>query len=347
VREIVIVITDMFPPASATAAELTGTPVASAPGIERACRFGAGAVLTDGWRPWLARHVGRADLAQVALARIAAAALPAEAAARAADPHSGVWIATPVHLMLGLSRVHLEPHGVLRLRGAELAALVEEFTRAFGGAPLTLHPLPSGQLLLFTPPMSACVTTEPARAARGDLALALPHGPGSAALRRLGAEIEMWLHALPLNAERTRRGELPVTALWLWGNAGGVVGALPTAAAGWRVFGSEPWLDGLWRLAGGTAAPLPVSVSADQEGAGLEVWAVSLGAALSDVGGSASVTEALGWCDEHYVSPALNALRRGRARRVTLLANDRRLTLGRWSSLKRWRRGGSGAGGLL
>jgi hypothetical protein len=224
---------------------------------------------------------------------------------------------------------------------------VEEFPRAFGGAPLALHPLPSGQLLLFTPEMSACDTTEPARAARGDLALALPHGPGSAALRRLGAEIEMWLHALPLNAERTRHGELPVTALWLWGNEGGVAGALPTAAAGLSVFGSDPWLDGFSRLAGGAAVPLPVSAPGDQEGAGLEVWAVSLGAALSDVGGTASGTEALGWCDEHYVSPALSALRRGRVRSVTLMANDRRLTLGRWSSLKRWRRGGSGAGGLL
>jgi hypothetical protein len=346
VREIVIVITDLFRPASAATAARGGTAAASAPGIEQAGRFGARAALTDGWRAWLARYSGRAELAQVALARIAAVALPAEAAARAADAHSCAWIATPVHLMPGLSRVHLEPHGVLRLGAPELTALVADFTRAFGGAPLALHPLPSGQLLLFTPEMSACVTTEPARAACGDLAQALPHGPGSAALRRLGAEIEMWLHALPLNAERTRRGELPLTALWLWGNEGGVAGALPTAASALRALGTDPWLDGFSRLAGGAAAPLPVAMPADLEGGGLEVWAVSLGA-LSDAGRAASVPEALGLVDERYVSPALIALRRGRARRVTLLANDRRLTLGRWSSLKRWRRGGSGAGGLL
>lgn len=341
-------ITDLFLPAAADAnAARTATLAGSAPGIEHAGRFGARAALTDGWRAWLAHHVGRAELAQVAPARIAAIALPAETAARAADAHSGVWIATPLHLMPGLSRVHLEPHGILRLRGAELAALVAEFAHAFGDAPLALHPLPSGQLLLFTAEMPACITTEPARAARQDLTQALPHGPGSSALRRLGAEIEMWLHALPLNAERRRRGELPVTALWLWGSEGGVAGALPPATASLRIFGSDPWLDGFSRLAGGAAAELPVALPADQEGLGLEVWAVALGAALPDVGAGAAVAEALCRVDAQYVSPALTALRRGRARSVTLLANDTRLTLRRLSSLKRWRRAGSGAEGLL
>jgi hypothetical protein len=40
------------------------------------------------------------------------------------------------------------------------------------------------------------------------------------ALRRLGAEIEMWLHDHAVNDARGRRGEPPVTALWLWGGGG-------------------------------------------------------------------------------------------------------------------------------
>jgi hypothetical protein len=348
VREIVMVITDLYLPASADAAAArAATPAGSAPGMEHAARFGARAALTEGWRAWLARHLGRGGLAQVAPARIAAAALPNDAAARAADPHSGVWIATPLHLMPGLARVHLEVHGILQLGDAELTALVAEFARAFGSAPLTLHPLPSGQLLLFTPGMPACVTTEPARAAGADLAHALPQGPGSAELRRLGAEIEMWLHALPLNAARTRRGELPLTALWLWGGEGGVAGAPPAATASLRVFGSDPWLDGLVRLGGGASSALPARLSAEEEGEGLEVWAVRLGAALSDAGAAGSAAAALARLDALYVSPALSALRRGRASSVTLLANDTRLTLRRLSSLKRWRRPRAGAGGLL
>lgn len=343
-REIVIVITDLFLPAAEAGA---ATPAGGAPGIERAGRFGARAALSAGWRAWLAQYVGRAELAQVALARIAAMALPAPAAARAADARSAAWIATPLHLMPGLSRVHLEPQGILRLREAELATLIAEFADAFGDASLALHPLPSGQLLLFTPEMPTCITTEPARAAREDLALALPQGPGSVTLRRLGAEIEMWLHALPLNAERARRGELPVTALWLWGSEGAVAGALSPPATTLSVFGSDPWLDGFSRLAGAAAAPLPVELPADREGAGLEVWAVALGAMASDADSAGSLAEALRRVDAQYVSPALSALRRGRARSVTLLANDTRFTLRRLSSLKRWRRAGSGAGGLL
>ena len=33
-------------------------------------------------------------------------------------------------------------------------------------------------------------------------------------LRRLLAEIEMWLHAQPLNERRSRRGAASVTGLW-------------------------------------------------------------------------------------------------------------------------------------
>jgi hypothetical protein len=350
VREIVIVIPDLFlPPGADAAAARAAIPGGSVPGLEYAGRFGARAALAEGWRAWLARHIGRADLVHVAPARVAAAALPAaaEAVSRLDTPRGGVWIATPVHLMAGLSRVHLEAHGILRLRAAELAALAAEFERTFGGATHTLYPLPSGQLLLFTAQMSACVTTEPARAAGGDLARALPQGAAGAALRRLGAEIEMWLHALPLNAERTRRGELPVTALWPWGAEGVTSAALQPSGAALRLLGSDPWLDGLARLAGAdTAAPLPAALAADEEGAGLEVWTVALGAALASAG-SGSLAEALARLDADYVSPALGALRRGRARSVTLLANDTRLTLKRHSALKRWRRARAGAGGLL
>jgi hypothetical protein len=31
------------------------------------------------------------------------------------------------------------------------------------------------------------------------------------------SEIEMWLHEHALNAQRTARGELPISGLWLWG----------------------------------------------------------------------------------------------------------------------------------
>src|SRR2546429_3394568 len=46
---------------------------AAAPGIESAGRFGERATLEHGWREWLAHALGRADLAGVAPACIAAA----------------------------------------------------------------------------------------------------------------------------------------------------------------------------------------------------------------------------------------------------------------------------------
>ncbi len=52
----------------------------------------------------------------------------------------------------------------------------------------------------------------------GDPTPGLARGAAGGTLRRLGAEIEMWLHEHPLNQQRrTGRGQLPVTTLWFWG----------------------------------------------------------------------------------------------------------------------------------
>jgi hypothetical protein len=340
VRELVIVIPDLY-----LAPEPAGGPPASAltsgrfPGLERAGRFGERAALGAGWRTWLAQHVAREELAEVAPARIAAATLAGHKA-QALDGAT-LWIATPLHLTAGLARVHLDHRGVLALSGAELAALAAAFSATFGSSGFSLTPLPSGDLLLKTPGIAPLRTVEPARCIGGDLAQALPQGAAAGRLRRLVAEIEMWLHAQPLNETRQQRRELPVTTLWPWGAEGLALAGAPGAARPPLPlgYGRDAWLEGLWHLEGDACRSLPAHLEEvlAETHAQRAVLVAQVAAQLQGAPQS-SAAEALARLDERLIAPALEALRRGRLTRAMLILNDVRVSLGRTSRFKLWRR---------
>ena len=339
-RELVIVIPDLYlkPQGSGTA---PASALASGrfTGLEQAGRFGERSALTESWRAWLARWLPREDLAQVAPARIAAAVL----AAPRAQSAEGVtqWIATPLHLIAGLSRVYLDHRGVLALSAAERGQLAARFAGTFGSSGYSLTPLPSGEFLLQTPGVAPLPTVEPARCIGSDLVQALPQGVAAAALRRLVAEIEMWLHAQPLNEARQQRREPPVTTLWPWGAEGQ---KLPLAAAATPgqlplAFGRDAWLEGVWHL-GGEACRAPPARLDEVLVEARAPRAVLVAPVAAQLQGSphSSAAEALARLDERLIAPALAALRRGRLARTTLILNDVRVTLGRTSRFKLWRR---------
>ena len=142
------------------------------------------------------------------------------------SPSATAWLATPVHLIAGLTSLHLDRRSLLTLPLEDLQALAQDFNHTFGtDSELHLKAIGSGQLLMYGPGTLAATTTEPARALVNDLEASLPHGSGASSLKRLGAELEMWLHAHPLNEARSRRGELPISTLWLWGGGPHLSGA--------------------------------------------------------------------------------------------------------------------------
>jgi hypothetical protein len=344
VREIVMVIADVYlPPGAAEAAIAAGAFFHDVPGIEYAGRFGARAALAAGWREWLAESLGRADLAGVAPACIAAAAIDAAAIVRGGATN---WIATAVHLRAGLTRVHLDHRGILRLSGAQQSTLAADFAHVFGSSGYELTPLPSGDFLLTTPGITPVPTTEPARCAGGEVAQGLPHGTAAGPLRRLLAEIEMWLHGQALNDARRAQGMPPVTALWLWGAAGRrAQPQVHPAGAQQQAFGRDAYLNGLCHLQASECRALPqalTEVLADSD-AQRVILVLEAGGELHS-GFQGTVAEALAQFDSRFVSPALRALRRGECAKLTLIVNDRRVTLRRASGLRRWRRSRAGLG---
>jgi len=199
----------------------------------------------------------------------------------------------------------------------------------------------------MTPGIAPVETTEPARCTGTGVERALPSGAAAAPLRRLIAEIEMWLHALPLNEARRLRGEPPVTALWPWGATGRIVRPAPVPApAAAEAFGSDAWLEGVWRLQGSACRALPQHL----EEALVAPW--ERGVLVVEAGGElqraahGTLADALARLDARFVSPALQALRRGELGAVTLVVNDTRVRVQRRSLLKFWRRARAGLAGF-
>src|SRR6202043_2016150 len=100
----------------------------------------------------------------------------------------------------------------LRLRMPTLRALAADFHDVFQGSGFALVPLASGGFLLSGPAVSEPQALEPARCVGAAVEAGLPRSP---ALRRLSAEIEIWLHEHAVDAGARGRGPRPVASLGL------------------------------------------------------------------------------------------------------------------------------------
>lgn len=346
-----MVIADLYLPREADAARTEAGVTGAPPALAHTLRLGTRAPLDRGWRAWLAHWFGRAELADAPVASVAAAGIGARAGAAA-------WLATPMHWVAGMSGVHLDGRAILRLPPAELAALADDFNAAFRHSAVALRPLGSGDLLANGPDGYSARTVEPARAWLAGLAESLPAGAGASALRRLGAEVEMWLRDQAVNRARAARGERPVSALWFWGGIGPAAAQPPRVASAAHgaeaaaqphtlALGSDAYLHGLARLSGARTGALPQRLGEALRDAHAERAAlvVEIGTLLpSDPW---TLSDALREADERFIAPALEALRTGACAAVTLLANDRCVTLRPGHRLRFWRRARAGLAGLM
>ena len=356
-REIAIVISDLYlaPTSSGNSPEraagdgraVSGLSGESLPGLRDIARFGDRKTLDEGWRPWLARWLGRDDLAGVAPATIATAARRGASGAVIDGEGGGrAWFATPVHLIPGLTSVHLDRRGILKLSAADLSRFAHDFAQAFGDSEFVLETSNSGIFIMRSRDSINAHTTEPARAVVSDLQTSLPTGPNAPALRRLGAELEIWLHAHPVNQQRASHGDLPVSTLWFWG--GGSANSPPTARApvtheeegpSALGLGDDAYLSGLWQLQGLQRVPLPERLPdfASYPHA-RKVALVAEVTPLLQMNPNWTMLEALSDLDRRFITPAIAELRASRASSVLLIANDVQLRLGRRDNLKFWRR---------
>jgi hypothetical protein len=408
VSELVVIITDFYAAARDVprGAPRTVDRDIALPSLARMARYGRGEPVPDGWRAWAAAWLGRTDLAAAAPAAVAVANPRAVAVARVGDhvpdgscasgdaradaPRAAdfVWFADPVHLLAGMTSLHLAPGGILALDAGAQAELCSAFAESFAELGWRLAPTDAGRFLASGPaPTGAVRTTEPARVLGSSVAEALPHGAGAAALRSLGAEIEMWLHEHPLNVRRMRAGLPPVSTLWLWGggprldarerergdtashgaasheapsqgaashgaDSRGAVSheaASPGAASADHspdaaVFSDDAYMAGLAHLAGARLAPEPVGIAqVAAEHAPRRIVTLELcGARVRpDASAHAAPDEplrALETLEREWIAPALELVAHRELARLTLIANDRCISVTARDLLKVWRR---------
>jgi hypothetical protein len=290
--------------------------------------------LPGGWRAWLlAAHAP--GLAQAALAPVAALAMPggkgssndAQAATAAAPQAAQIalahpWLATPVHFVAGLDTLRLHPAGLLVLDLGEQQALAADFGRVFAGSGWRLHASGRRELLLEGPSSAGVHSGDPARWLGGDPASGLPSGAGSGPLRRLGAELEMWLHEHPVNRAREARGQLAVSALWLWGGgkplAPAVAGVPNRAPANLsQLHGADLLLDGLARHGGQGVPQLPTALVALPDATPAQDVLVLL------CGGGTPDLAALQAIERDWLVPGFAQWRAGRWQSLTLVCGER------------------------
>jgi len=241
---------------------------------------------------------------------VATAAL-APAAGRA--PGSWVLMATPVHMLAGMTSVGLAADGILELEPAEADALAADFSRVFGGGEVSLERGRDALLLCrFDAPLRA-TTSAPEAAAGRDIWAYLPRGEDAPRLQRLTSEIEMWLFDHAVNRRR-RESERPViTGLWLWGE--GAADVEPPSVHGWTA-GEDPLFGSFARAARYPGASTS-GVVAVPDWPGTPVW--------RDV-------------EERWLAPALADLSAGRLQSIALSAQRRCVWLNARALRRFWRR---------
>lgn len=246
-------------------------------------------------------------------------------------PGSACLCASPIHLRVETDYLLLYDDELLRLHDAEASALVADFNRTYGDDELHLEAATPSHWYL-TGFATDAVSTTPLRAVRGrGIGPFMPAGESGGRLRALLNEIQMLFHDHPVNQSRAERGQPAVSGLWLWGE-----GAIPAVATKpWTtVWAEDPWVRGLARLGGVSAAALPGTLpSTIPDGPALVVLDGSdTAVAYADTAGWLT---ALAVAEREWFAPAWQALRAGRLEAVEVMPGDGRRFVAR---RRRWPR---------
>ena len=324
-RRLTLILSDLYVPSEAAGSGVHSTAL-DLPQFDWLLRFSHRAERIADWRRWLAIDSGRSDLARLSIAHVCAKAVLPESSS------INAWLATPVHLEARIDHVRLADRGLLRLGADEREAWRHDFQGAFG-PDYALHDAGERGFLLSGASAARVASVDPARLLDADIGRALPTGPSAGELRRLGTEIEMWLHGAAANVAREHRRQRRVSALWLWGGGAGTeevreVGpARVTESGAVSFFGGDPYLTA---IAGTPASPPPVSLGEMAATAGRCV------VELAPMSGRKE--ESLAALEADWFGPAREALSRGDIGSVDVIVNDCCFRVAARAGWRWWRR---------
>lgn len=248
------------------------------------------------------------------------------------------WLrADPVAIQLMRDHLVLTDPRMIELTMDEASILAAAIGEHFGADfhPVPLHP--HRWYLRFSQPPN--LTTTPISVATGRaIEPLLPQGADAGLFRARLNELQMLLHAHPLNLAREARGVAPVNSLWLWG--GGVDPEPPTVRQ--SIYAADADVLALGRTCGALAHPLPSRLDASLlAGSGMMLLD-----SLNHGGQHGDATEwrqALDMLERDWFAPLAGALGRlsQAGLQLTDPVNGQTLLLRRADAWKLWRRPGS------
>lgn len=196
-----------------------------------------------------ARGIDATVCALAGLSALPAGALTALAADE--DPGDCWWLrADPVHLAADADGLRLVCGEALAVTDDEAATLTVFLATQLN---IKLHCATPAHWYFTRAPL-AVTTHRPEDALGHRIEALLPSGADASVLRRWLNEVQMLLHAHPVNLRRADAGQLAVNSVWPWGCG-------PLGAAGaWRyevTYANDPVLTGLAARHGRDAAAVP------------------------------------------------------------------------------------------
>ena len=203
-------------------------------------RSDAAVARCDDEQAWLCEQFGvprQADWPSAPIASLGAGMTPGE----------DFWLsADPVHLRVNRDQLILLAPEALAITDTEAVSLCAALNRHFAADDFTfLAPQPH-RWYLRTARRARIRTSGLSQAVGHDVDRMLPEGEDRLAWHRIFNEVQMLLHAHPVNEEREQRGALPINSLWFSGG-----GTLPQARKSFQaVIGSSALARGLSKLAG-------------------------------------------------------------------------------------------------
>lgn len=263
---------------------------------------------------WLAKALGLAPADAGASAAFAAKAMRGFKL-EAADGH---WfIVNPVHVQIARNHLLMDDARQLQLGEADARALFESAKPYFDEIK---QPLLYGdaQTWFMRADDWAGLRTATLEAAIGQNLVAwMPEGPGAPACRKLQNEIQMLWHAHPVNLQRQQRGLKPINSFWLWGGADAAVeNANPGAPL--QVGDAQPWLAAL--ASAPASAPVDLATAMAVDNALVLLGTLSQAGLASDWSHWLMQMQQL---EQQWFAPALQALKEGRIKRITLVLSNR------------------------
>ncbi|HVC11658.1 MAG TPA: hypothetical protein VNE59_08495 [Burkholderiales bacterium] len=239
------------------------------------------------------------------------------------EPGAELWLrADPVHLRLMRDELRLIPSAGFAVSRAEAEALCAALNAHFGGE-LVFYPLhPERWSVKLRAEVAGLEAQAPLEIAGENVSAHLPAGPGAKHWQAVLNEVQMLLHASPVNEARDERGEPAVNSVWLWG-AGRRPGMLE---APWQSLSADdPLALGLARAAGMRHRPMPACAGDWLErlsGDGRHLALLDALRAAHALGDAEAFRARLQTLEERWFAPLLAALKAGAVGMVTIQVPD-------------------------